>query len=354
MSLGLHVYKELDDYTLNVQFDAERGKTLALLGAGGSGKSAALRCIAGFETPDRGRIVLHDSVLFDSAKRVNLPPQRRRVGYLHRHYALFSRMTAEENLYAAVSQLSKPEQTEAVEEKLEAFRLTDVVKKRPARLTNAQRLRLALARLMLTAPEALLLDDPFHELDEHLKWQTELELNELLRGYPGCVILATDDRGTVARLCAEACVLTDGHSEETMTVRDLMAQPLSVSAAALSGCKNFSRVKRIDASHVQCLNWGVTLETTQRVNNVCTYAGIRDRALHIARSGEPNRFDARVVRVIEDVFSVILLLAPEGGNALLRMELSRDEYTALRRPDVVLLGVEPKHVMTLTGELEDA
>ena len=134
-------------------------------------------------------------------------------------------------------------------------------------------------------------------------------------------------------------------------MRDLMAVPRTVAAALISGCKNFSRVRRVDATHIHCINWGVTLETSQAVTNVCSYAGVHAHDLHLARSGEPNRFDARVVRVIENAFSTTLMLAPEGGNSLLRMELSRDEWAAMREPKVVLLGVSPAQVMTLSGEL---
>ena len=196
-----------------------------------------------------------------------------------------------------------------------------------------------------------MLDEPFSALDSYLKWQTELELAELLRPYEGDVILVSHDRDEVYRLCETVCVLSDGKSEEKRRVRDLMAAPGTVSAALISGCKNFSRVKRIDATHVKCLNWGVTLETSQEVSNVCSYAGVRAHRFHIAKSGEPNRFDARVIRVIEDTFSTILMLAPEGGNAMIRMELPKEEWAAMRNPDVILLGVAPENVMTLSGEL---
>ena len=152
-------------------------------------------------------------------------------------------------------------------------------------------------------------------------------------------------------MCDSVCVLSDGHSEEMFSVRDLMAAPKTVSAALVSGCKNFSRVRRVDATHVKCVNWGVTLETSQEVSGICSYAGMHAHSLHIARGGAPTRFDARVVRVIDDTFSTILMLAPEGGNALLRMELPKEEWAAMRNPEMILLGVAPENVMTLSGEL---
>ncbi len=348
--LSVNIHKELDDFTLNVSFETGAG-VMALLGASGCGKSMTLKCIAGLETPDRGKIILNDRVLFDSEKHINMSPQRRRVGYLFQQYALFPNMTVRHNLYAAVRHLPRSKQKAAVDEKMRSFRLEGLDDLYPRQLSGGQQQRAALARVFASEPEALLLDEPFSALDSYLRWQTELELGELLRPYPGDVLLVSHDRDEVYRMCSDVCVLADGHSEEQASVRDLMAAPKTVSAALISGCKNFSRVKRIDATHVRCVNWGVTLETSQGVSGVCSYAGVRAHSLHIAKNGEPNRFDARVVRVIDDAFSTILMLAPEGGNSLLRMELSKEEWAAMRNPEMVLLGVAPENVMTLSGEL---
>lgn len=350
MSLSVHIYKELRDFTLNVQFDSDGG-VMALLGASGCGKSMTLKCIAGLETPDRGTIVLNDRVLFDSTKHINKSPQARHVGYLFQHYALFPTMTVKGNLYAAAQRLPQGKRKAAVDEKLRAFRLETVENLYPRQLSGGQQQRVALARALLSEPECLLLDEPFSALDSYLKWQTELELRELLKAYRGDVVYVSHDRDEVYRLCADVCVLADGRSEPKRGVRELMDAPWTVSAALISGCKNFSRVQRIDETHVKCLAWGVTLETAQEVNNVCTYAGVRAHSFHIARGGEPNRFDAKVAEVIDDTFSTILMLEPEGGSARIRMELPKEEWAALRNPPVVLVGVAPEQVMTLSGEL---
>ena len=350
MSLSVHIYKELRDFTLNVQFDSDGG-VMALLGASGCGKSMTLKCIAGLEKPDRGSIVLNGRTLYDSARGVNLSPQARRVGYLFQHYALFPTMTVKGNLYAAAQRLPQGKRKAAVDEKLRAFRLEAVETLYPRQLSGGQQQRVALARALLSEPECLLLDEPFSALDSYLKWQTELELRELLKAYRGDVVYVSHDRDEVYRLCKDVCVLADGRSEPKRSVRELMDAPWTVSAALISGCKNFSRVQRIDENHVKCLAWGVTLETAQEVNNVCTYAGVRAHSFHIARGGEPNRFDAKVAEVIDDTFSTILMLEPEGGSARIRMELPKEEWAALRNPSVVLVGVAPEQVMTLSGEL---
>ena len=101
MALHVDIEKTLGSFHLKVKFEAGN-HVLALLGASGCGKSMTLKCIAGIETPDRGRIVLDGTTLFDSEERVNLPPQRRRVGYLFQQYALFPNMTVAQNIACGV------------------------------------------------------------------------------------------------------------------------------------------------------------------------------------------------------------------------------------------------------------
>ena len=101
MSLCVDIEKKLGAFRLRAQFEAQDGTT-ALLGASGCGKSVTLKCIAGIMTPDCGRIVLGDRVLFDSEKKIDLPPQQRRVGYLFQQYALFPNMTVEQNILCGI------------------------------------------------------------------------------------------------------------------------------------------------------------------------------------------------------------------------------------------------------------
>ena len=101
MGLQVHIKKKIGNFCLDVSFETENG-VLAILGASGCGKSMTLKCIAGIETPDEGKIVLNDRVLFDSAEKINLPPQKRKVGYMFQDYALFPKMTTEKNIMAGM------------------------------------------------------------------------------------------------------------------------------------------------------------------------------------------------------------------------------------------------------------
>ena len=146
MSLKVNIKKRLGNFNLDVAFETERG-VFAILGASGCGKSMTLKCIAGIETPDEGRIELNGRILYDSAKKINLTPQKRRVGYMFQDYALFPNMTVEQNLMAGLLSGEK-DRTKArtkVREMLARFELPGLEKHRPSQLSGGQQQRAALA-----------------------------------------------------------------------------------------------------------------------------------------------------------------------------------------------------------------
>ena len=208
MSLSVDIRKQLGDFSLDVSFKAENpAETLALLGASGCGKSMALKCVAGVERPDEGRIVLNGRVLYDSAARVNVPAQRRHVGYLFQSYALFPAMTVLDNVLVGARGATRAERLAMAARQIRAFRLEGLEGRRPAELSGGQQQRCALARIMASEPELLLLDEPFSALDGYLRWQLELELADTLRAFPGGVVFVTHSRDEVYRMCDRVCVL---------------------------------------------------------------------------------------------------------------------------------------------------
>lgn len=321
MSLSVAIQKRLGSFTLDVRF-ASDGGMLAILGASGCGKSMTLKCIAGIETPDAGRIVLNGRVLFDSERGIDLPPQKRRVGYLFQQYALFPNMTVAQNLHTAVRKLPKAERRARVAEKLAAFHLEGLEKRRPHELSSGQQQRVALARLLLSEPEVLLLDEPFSALDDALKWKLELELMELLDRFEGDVLFVSHSRDEVTRLCERVCVLTDGRNDPVTTVPTLMRAPKTRSAAKLSGCKNFSAAERREDG-LYCGDWGVTLRVGADDARRIDCVGVRAHSLRF----EPaeNEIPCAVARVIDNVFSCIVMLKTPGGG-LLRMEFDKGKY----------------------------
>ena len=143
MALTARIQKRYGDFLLDVDFTAEDGAALALLGASGCGKSATLKCVAGIDRPDRGRIALDGRVLFDSAAGVNLPPQRRRVGFLFQSYALFPHMTVERNVAVCLGRMDKRRRRERTAELLALLHLEDQAGLYPRQLSGGQQQRAA-------------------------------------------------------------------------------------------------------------------------------------------------------------------------------------------------------------------
>ena len=170
MSLYVQIKKKLGKFQLDVEFTVEKG-VFAILGASGCGKSMTLKYIAGIETPDEGRIILNERVLYDSKKKFNLPPQKRKVGYMFQDYALFPNMTVEQNIMAGMGR--KPDKAK-VTSYIEKFRLTELEKHYPSELSGGQKQRVAMARMLAAQPEVILLDEPFSALDSYLKVRNQI------------------------------------------------------------------------------------------------------------------------------------------------------------------------------------
>lgn len=211
MGLYVNIAKRLNQFNLQVEFNLENGLT-GLMGASGSGKSMTLKCIAGIELPDSGKIVLDGKVLFDSEAKVNLPPQKRNVGYLFQSYALFPNMNVLENILCGLQAkgLSDAEANERAQKLVEKFKLQGLEKSYPRQLSGGQKQRVALARLLAAEPEVILLDEPFSALDEDLKEDLQRELRAALAEFGGVALLVSHNKSEIKKLCNSAYVIKQG------------------------------------------------------------------------------------------------------------------------------------------------
>ena len=347
MALSVDIRKKLGDFQLDVQFRTDL-EPMALLGASGCGKSLTLRCIAGILTPDEGSITLDGVTLFDSAAKINLPPQKRQVGYLFQQYALFPHMTVRQNIAAAMPKNRQSNTT--VSEILRQFQLEDVSGHRPGQLSGGQQQRCALARILASNPKAILLDEPFSALDSYLKHQLEVELAETLDHFPGTVLWVSHDRGEVFRNCKQVCVMENGRSQGTYTLRQLFHQPLTEAAARLSGCENFTDAVPHGATTITLPAWGLTLRCDKEIPSDTQRAGIRAHHVKLAQPDDKNSFSCTVLRVIQDVFTTLVLLRPDGAVSAslpLRMELPREMWHAVADKQHVQVCVAPRDILLL-------
>ena len=321
MVLEVSIKKNLRDFVLDVEFTV-RDEIFALLGASGCGKSITLKCIAGIETPNAGKIILNGRTLFDSAKKINLPPQLRRAGYLFQNYALFPNMTVAENiLFAAVG--TQAEKISKLKENISRFQLNGLENVYPHELSGGQQQRVALARVLTSHAEILLLDEPFSALDSYLRWQLELELAEIFKIY-GAAILVSHDRGEVYRLADKIAVMNSGKFDVIADKHALFKNPKTLAAAILTGCKNISSARKIADDKLFAEDWNLEL-TAKKIPDDLKFVGIRAHDFELRDELGENTFLMEIAQVIEDTFSYIVMVRANGGKPL-RWEVDKNFF----------------------------
>jgi ABC-type spermidine/putrescine transport systems, ATPase components len=322
MSLYIDIEKSYGKFKLAIKLETGN-ETVALLGASGCGKSMTLRCIAGIERPDRGRIIIDGVTLFDSDRHINLSPQKRGAGLLFQNYALFPNMTVYNNIKAGIRN-KKSNSQRVVDEAISRFRLDGLEHRLPSQLSGGQQQRVALARILVSCPNILMLDEPFSALDSHLRFQMETEVTEIIKNFGKTALFVSHNRDEVFRVCDRIAVLEDGHIDAYDEKHSLFDNPRTYSAAQLTGCKNISRAEKLGLHRLYAADWGVTLASSHGLPDGLCYAGIRAKRIVFGRTPENiNSFKVEVIRVFEDVFSVIYIVRPSESAEPLRVEVSK-------------------------------
>ena len=243
--LEVAVRHRLSRLDLDAELSAPPEGTLALVGPSGAGKSSILRAIAGLLEPNEGRISLHGRALFDSARRIHLPPEARRVGLVFQDAALFPHLTVAENVGYGIRRRPRHERARQVGELLERFGIAPLAAARPGSLSGGERQRVALARAMATDPEALLLDEPLSALDPATKARVAHELAAHLREVREMpTVLVSHDFADVAGLADAIAVIEAGRIVQRGTAAELLQAPASAFVAALTGVNYFVGVAR--------------------------------------------------------------------------------------------------------------
>ena len=373
MSLKVNIKKRLGNFNLDVAFETERG-VFAILGASGCGKSMTLKCIAGIETPDEGRIELNGRVLYDSAKKINLTPQKRRVGYMFQDYALFPNMTVEQNIKAG---MGKHPEEEKVRSYINRFRLEGMEKHYPAQLSGGQKQRVAMARMIASEPDILLLDEPFSALDSYLKWELEQEMRDMLAEVQKPVLFVSHNRDEVYRLCSMVSCIDHGKMEVIEKTKEFFHNPKTKTAAVLSGCKNISAAEIVDNNHIKALGWGITLCVSE-IPEETKAVGIRAHSFYpvnaeqipgkesaanesrvsVIQEGtglkkyrnpvqEENIFKIEESRIIEDPFEWNISFRPSKESGALQWKIAKTEQKDSPGPIPPALAVHAKDILLL-------
>jgi ABC-type Fe3+/spermidine/putrescine transport system ATPase subunit len=218
-----------------VSFSVSAGETVSLLGPSGCGKTTTLRLISGFEDPDAGVIEIAGQSV------VGRRPYERNVGLLFQHYALFPHMTVAENVAYGLKHRRWPKSEIAgrVGEMLRLVQLQGFEPRRPGQLSGGQQQRVALARVLATRPQLVLLDEPLSALDAKLREELRLELKQILTSVGSTSIVVTHDQDEAMSLADRIFVMNRGRIEQVGTPDEIYARPTTAFVAGFIGRTNW-------------------------------------------------------------------------------------------------------------------
>ena len=224
-----------------LSFTVGHGEILALLGPSGCGKTTTLRLIAGFETPDEGRITIGDRTVSDATPRraAPVPPEERGVGIVFQDYALFPHLTVEDNVAFGLRRLARPARQGRIAEVLRLVDLRALARRYPHELSGGQQQRVALARALAPAPAVLLLDEPFSNLDADLRSQMREEVERVLRATGTTAVFVTHDQEEAFTLADRVGVLRAGRLEQLAEPEVVYHRPATPFVAAFVGAADF-------------------------------------------------------------------------------------------------------------------
>ncbi len=342
----------------DVALSVPEGRLLTLLGPSGCGKTTTLRCIAGLERPDRGRIVLGGRVVFDSETGVFVPPAERGIGMVFQSYAIWPHMSVFENVafplrVSRLHRYSRSDIAQRVKTALETVRLGGFEERRATQLSGGQQQRLALARGLVAEPRLILLDEPLSNLDAKLREQMRFELKRLQMKLDLTAVYVTHDQAEALALSDEIAVFNQGHIVQRGTPLEIYRHPNSEFVADFIGSTNFLRGTVRKAAAVGAVG---EVETQQGVL-ATTFAApltagaraivsIRPEDIGLAADGEgvPGTVGARVF-----LGEVIDYLIAVKGQELRVRHRARREYDYPVGASVVL-SLPPERAMTMIDE----
>ena len=263
-----------------VNFHLDEGKVAAIVGKSGSGKSTILKAIAGLETIDRGSIALFGNVI--SSRKVFVPPEKRNIGYLFQDFALFPHLSVAQNIAFGLSRKDRKHQR--VQEMLSLTGLEGHYSKYPHELSGGEQQRVALARAMAPNPSLLLLDEPFSNLDTHIKKDIRAFVFSVIRATGLSCIFVTHDLEDVMEYADSISILNNGIIEQTGSPEDVYRQPASPHVAGY-----FGDINVLDEEMIECFSLKVPAGSQCGVRTCDVQC-----SLHQLKQGRPARVVQRI------------------------------------------------------------
>jgi putrescine transport system ATP-binding protein len=304
-----------------VSLDIPAGEFFALLGPSGCGKTTLLRMLAGFETPDEGRILLNGKDI------AHVLPHERPVNMMFQNYALFPHLSVRDNIAFGLKRagMARADIDTRVAEMVALVKLEGLEKRKPDQLSGGQRQRVALARSLARRPQVLLLDEPLAALDKKLRESTQWELMELQRRLGMTFIIVTHDQEEAMTVASRIGVMAAGRLDQVATPRELYEAPLSRWIAQFIGDINLfdGEVESRDQSRLMIATRDagtvVVVEPPNPVTKTTVSVAVRPEKVKLSRRGVvPDAVNARAINRLEGIVTDVSYL---GGVTTYRVRL---------------------------------
>ncbi|MGX9727631.1 MAG: molybdenum ABC transporter ATP-binding protein [Candidatus Electronema sp. VV] len=253
MLLEVNVEKHFGEFSVRAAFTLS-SEQCGVFGPSGSGKSTLMHMLAGLLEPDSGSIRLNGQTLFDQARKINLPPEKRHVGVVFQHACLFPHLSVRKNLLYGLSRLPRQQRTVDVDQLIRVLRIEELLDRSVTRLSGGERQRVALGRTVLACPQLILLDEPLSGLDGQLKYQIIPYLRQVFAEFSIPMLFISHDLQELRLMTDEVLVMSKGLAEQTMPTEELARTSLG------SGGRGYTNLLQLDAPEdlgrlIRC-SWG--------------------------------------------------------------------------------------------------
>lgn len=309
----------------HVNFSVPKGEFVAVVGESGSGKSTLLNMIGALDTPTSGKVLIDGGDIFRMKDEKLTIFRRRNIGFIFQAFNLIPELNVEQNItFPILLDYGKPDQ-DYVEEILTVLSLQDRRHHLPRQLSGGQQQRVALARILASGPDVLMLDEPFSALDAYLKEELQIELLDILQEYRGDILMVTHSRDEVYRFCNQIHVLDQGKLVASGETKAVFADPQMAAVARLTGCKNIVKGNRLTEHRMKIPAWGMELEFEQKIPVWAEAIGIRAHYLEpVLADAGGNVIACRWDKVLEDPFEMTGIL--DNG---IWWKISKEDYRNL-------------------------
>lgn len=336
---------EKPSFSMHCSFSTD-SEFAVLFGCSGSGKTTALRCIAGLENPDAGTIRINDKLYFDSKRKINLPPQKRKIGYMFQENALFSHMNVRQNIEFGLKGLSSIDKSKRVDEMLGLAGIEELEFSYPDELSGGQKQKVALARALAPDPEVLLLDEPFSSLDTIIRLKLRKEVRTIQKKLGIPVIFITHDPVEAFTMADRMVVFDNGKVQQLGSPEEVFYHPKTRYVAELVGFSNLfddavveRHGQRDECTFLWSLGTEITAPYIMRMAGDKVSWGIRPENIELVDSeivhstrkeDRKNLLNGVIRNVVNKGSSRVISMRLKESEAILNVEVTNHIFDSLK------------------------